>query len=72
MYLKLSGVYRYKAERISEQIDVDLSQKFCLAITIKDRSGQHEVYNHVAQLLDQNNFVHQRIELRPEVRVIIE
>lgn len=71
-YLKLSGVYRYKAERISEQIDVDLSQKFCLAITIKDRSGQHEVYNHVAQLLDQNNFVHQRIELRPEVHVIIE
>ena len=68
-FLKLNGFYRCKAERISEEFGVDLSQKFCLAITIRDRSGQHDVYNQVAQFLDQKNFVHQRIELRPEVRV---
>jgi hypothetical protein len=68
-FLKLSGFYRCKAERISEEAGFDLSQKFCLAITIRDRSRQHDVYTQVAQFLDQRNFVHERIELRPEVRV---
>jgi hypothetical protein len=69
-FLKLRGFYRYEAERVSEENGRDLSQNFCLAITIKDRSGQHDdVYNQVAQSLDQRNFVHERIELRTEIRV---
>jgi Subtilase family len=68
-FLKLNGFYRSKAERISDEMGIDLSQKFCLAITIRDRSGKHDVYNQVAQFLDQRNFLHQTIELRPEVRV---
>lgn len=69
-FLKLNGFYRCKTERISEELGIELSQRFCLAITIRDRSGKHDVYNQVAQFLDQRNFLHQRIELRPEVRVL--
>lgn len=69
-FLNLNGFYRCEAERASEENGIDLSQNFCLAITIRDRSGQHnDVYNQVAQSLNQKNFVHNRIELRPEVRV---
>ena len=69
-FLKLEGLYRSKAERVSEKHGMDLSQAFCLAITIRDSSGQHEdVYNRVAQFLDQRSFMHERIKLRSEVRV---
>ncbi len=68
-FLKLNGLYRSKTERIFEESRVDLSQRFCLAITIRDRLGQHDVYNQVAQLLDQGNFMHQQIELEQDVRV---
>jgi len=69
-FLKLEGFYRCKAERISEKHGIDLSQNFCLAITIRDCSGQHtDVYNQVAQSLDQRSFIHERIKLRSEVRV---
>ena len=68
-FLKINGFYRCKAERDSEMFGNNLSQKFCLAITIRDRTRKHNVYNEVTQYLDQRNFVHQRIELRHEVRV---
>ena len=69
-FLKLKGFYRCKAERISEEHGIDLSQNFCLAITIRDCSGQHaDVYNQVAQSLDQRSFIHERLKLRSEVRV---
>ncbi len=69
-FLKIEGLYRAKAERISEKHGIDLLQNFCLAITIRDSSGQHkDVYNKVAQSLDQKNFIHERIKLRSEVRV---
>jgi Subtilase family len=68
-FLKLTGFYRSKTERIADDYRMDLSQKFCIAITIKDPSGDHEVYNQVSQFLDQRQFVHERIQLRQEVRV---
>ena len=69
-FLKLTGFYRYEAERSAEVTGMDLSQDFCLAITIRDTSGQHDnVYNQVAQLLDRRNFIHEQIKLRSEVRV---
>lgn len=68
-YLKLTGFYRCKTDRIAENFGMDLAQKFCIAITIKDQSGDHNVYNQVSQFLDQRQFVHERIQLRQEVRV---
>ena len=69
-FLKLKGSYRCQAERIADNIGIDLSQRFCLAITIRDPSGKHDdVYNQIVQFLDQRQFVHERIQLRQEVRV---
>ena len=48
---------------------VSPSQEFCLIITIKDTKNERHIYNEVTQLLDANNFVHQNVKLKQDVRV---
>lgn len=64
-FLKLEGLYRHFAESKYD----DLSQDFCLIITIRDNKGNNEVYNKVTQQLEQFNFVQKEIRLREEIRI---
>ena len=56
------GLYRRAAE---ERAKADqLAQEFCLAITIRDPSRKHPVYNQVTQLLEHRQFPHQGVPFR--------
>lgn len=68
-FLKLEGLYRKRIEDDAKLDGRELSHKFCLTITIRDKTQEKQVYNEVAQQLDQFNFLHQQIELREEIRV---
>lgn len=64
-FLKLEGLYR----AYTESINSDLSQDFCLIITIKDPKNQINVYDQVSQKLQQLNFIQKNIQLRDEIRL---
>jgi len=71
-YLKVSGLYRDYAEMMSIVDGEQLSQDFCLIVTIRDNKQKQKVYNEVTQLLSNRNFAHSNIKLRQEVRVNIQ
>lgn len=64
-FLKLNGLYRANAESKNQ----DLSQDFCLIITIKDPKNEIQVYDQVSQKLNQLNFIQKNIQLRDEIRL---
>lgn len=68
-FLKIEGLFREFIETKSEMQRVSPSQEFCLIITIKDTKNERHIYNEVTQLLDANNFVHQNVKLKQDVRV---
>ena len=68
-FLKIEGLFREFIETKSEVQRVSPSQEFCLIITIKDTKNERHIYNEVTQLLDANNFVHQNVKLKQDVRV---
>lgn len=68
-FLKVEGQFRKNIEKIADLDGRELSNKFCISITIRDKDKNEKIYNDVVQLLDNNNFIHQNIELRDEVRV---
>ena len=68
-FLSLRALFRHHIELRASQEEVDLTQEFCLIITIRDPSGTKPVYDQVIQKLDEYNFWHSSIELRSEVRL---
>ena len=68
-FLKLEGVYRSFIEKKAAFDGEDLSQPFCLVVTIRDPFMKEPVYTKVTQLLNQHNFVHSNIKIRHDIRV---
>jgi len=68
-YLQVEGFYR---DFIVEQADQDaeeLSQDFCLIVTIRDNKRTHQVYDLATKLLNENGFIHSNINIRDRVQV---
>lgn len=66
-YLYLDGTYRSHTEDQAAVNRKDLSQEFCLIITIKDPTHQGNVYDGVTQKLDEYNFWHSSIKVTEHV-----
>lgn len=63
-YLKIEGLYRDFIEQDARARNYQLSQEYCLLLTIRDPNGKAPVYDEVAQQLDYKNFLHHNIQLR--------
>lgn len=63
-FLKVTGLYRDYIEKKAETNRSDLSQEFCLVITIRDPFKKMFIYDEVSSLLKVNNFIHRNIRLR--------
>lgn len=70
-YLNIEGLYRSFIERKAERESFDLSQDFCLIVTIKDPSKTINVYDKVTQKLDEFNFTHNNIKLSTDIDISI-
>ena len=68
-YLKIEGLYRDFIEKDAIKKDYQLSQEFCLVITIKDPLGTTQVYDEVTQQLTNENFLHHDVRVRNVIRV---
>jgi len=68
-FLRVKGLFRDFAEEMASQDGEELSQNYCLILTIKDSKRKHKIYNEVNQLLSNGNFNHSNINLREQVRV---
>lgn len=66
-YLFLRGLFRDHIETKAQLEEVNLSQDFCLIVTIKDPTGTKPVYDQVSQKLDEYNFWHNNIKLSNEI-----
>ena len=63
-YLEVKGLYRDFVEQDALARNYQLSQEFCLLLTIRDPKGTAPVYDEVSQQLEYRNFVHHSIQLR--------
>lgn len=68
-YLKIEGLYRDFIERDALKKDYQLSQEFCMILTIRDPLGTAPVYDEVTQQLNNENFVHHDVRVRNIVRI---
>ena len=69
-YLCLRGLYRDHIEKFEdEKSALELSQDFCLIITIKDPSGEINVFDSVTQSLNENNFWHSNIRVTNDIDI---
>lgn len=70
-FLYLQGVFRDHIEKISQIEKFQLSQEFCLILTIRDPHGKESVYDEVTQKLDEYNFWHSNIKVTTDVNVSV-
>jgi len=68
-YLKLSGLYRNFSEQQALHSNRQISQDFCLLLTIKDPTESLNVYDETIQNLDARQFWHNSISLYSQVKV---
>lgn len=68
-YLKVEGLYRDFIEHDAQERAYQLSQEYCLLLTIRDPKGKAPVYDEVSQQLDYRNFVHHNINLRNVINI---
>lgn len=71
-YLKIEGLYRDFIEREAERDNYQLSQEYCLILTIKDPDKNEPVYNEVTQQLTNRNFIHHDVIVRNNIQVTTE
>ena len=69
-YLNLEGTYRSHTEDFAALNGIDLSQEYCLLITIKDPTHQGNVYNGLTQKLDEFNFWHSNIRVNEHIAIV--
>lgn len=70
-YLNIEGMYRNFIEKKAERESFELSQEFCLIVTIKDPNKTINVYDKVTQKLDEFNFTHNNIKLATDIDISI-
>lgn len=68
-YLHVEGFYRDFITMRAEKDGEELSQDFCLIITMRDNKRKHNVYDLSTRLLNSNGFVHSDINVRSRVTV---
>lgn len=68
-YLQINGLFRDFIEQDALVRNYQLSQEYCLILTIRDPKGKVPVYDEVSQQLDYKNFVHHNIQLRNVINV---
>lgn len=68
-YLKIEGLYRDFIEKDALKKGYQLSQDYCMILTIKDPTGKAPVYNEVTQQLTYRNFIHHDIHVKNTVYV---
>jgi hypothetical protein len=68
-YLELKGLFSHAAEAAAAADGEILSQEFCLIVTIRDPLQRQDVYSSVTRNLTLNNFQHNNIQLRNEVKL---
>lgn len=68
-FLTMDGVYRNFSEKKASANGRELSQEFCLILTVRDPLGKEDVYTGVTQKLDDYNFWHSNIKINTEVSV---
>ncbi|MCT3288307.1 S8 family peptidase [Lactiplantibacillus pentosus] len=68
-FLFLEGHYRLFAEKEALQKQKNLSTPFTLIITIEDPDQSAPVYNSTIQSLDNNNFVHNTVEINNRIHL---
>jgi hypothetical protein len=68
-YLKIEGLYRDFIEKDAIKKDYQLSQEFCMILTIRDPLGIAPVYDEVTQQLNNENFVHHDVRVRNAIRI---
>ncbi|MGG1555639.1 S8 family peptidase [Paenibacillus ferrarius] len=71
-FLKITGLYRDFIEKYSIINRLELSQEYCVVITIRDPRRKTRVYDEVATLLQANQFLHRDVKLRTDVPVRID
>lgn len=70
-YLYIRGLFRDHTERKAALDLVQLSQEFCLILTIRDPLGEANVYDAVTQKLDEFNFWHSNIKVSSDINIHI-
>lgn len=70
-YLRLDGTYRSNIEDRAILDGQDLSQEFCMMITIKDPLQEKAVYNGITQKLDEYNFWHSNIRISEDISITV-
>lgn len=71
-FLYLDGTYRNYSELKSQAQNFELSQEFCLIITLRDPDGNVNVYDGVTQKLNEFNFWHSNIKVDTNVVVNVQ
>ena len=68
-YLTIEGTYRSNIEDRAVIENRELSQEFCLIITIKDPTNTCNVYNGITQKLNEYNFWHNNIKISENINI---
>lgn len=68
-YLKIEGLYRDFIEKEAVKKDFQLSQEYCMILTIRDPEYTAPVYDEVTQQLTNRNFIHHDVRVRNVVHV---
>lgn len=68
-FLFLQGVYRSHIEKLAQLKSFQLSQEFCLVLTIRDPLQKEKVYDGVSKKLDEYNFWHSNIKVSTDVTI---
>lgn len=68
-YLKIEGLYRDFIEKEAMKKDFQLSQEYCMILTIRDPEHIAPVYDEVTQQLTTRNFIHHDVRVRNVVHV---
>ena len=69
--MTIDNTYRNHIEEKAMHENKELSQEFCLIITIKDASGLRNVYDGVTQKLDAYNFWHSNMKISEHINVTL-
>lgn len=70
-FLAVEGFYRDHCIEQYSKDGIELSQEFCLIVTIRDNKRQHRVYDLSTKLLNDNGFIHSDINLNSKVTVSV-
>ena len=68
-YLKIEGLYRDFLEKEAIKSGFQLSQKYCMILTIRDPKHKARVYDEVSQQLITRNFIHHDIGVRNVIHI---